>query len=143
LLKETWAVGVAVLNEPSDKDVAAAPDAQELLREVAELHARDKQQSAELAAAYANLESLAYSVSHDLRAPLRSMDGFGEILESDFGGQLGEEGLRLVGIIRAASQKMDELIVALLEFSRVAKGPLQPDRIDMTRLAEAAAREVR
>lgn len=131
------------MSENPDKDVGEAPDAGRLLRENTELHAREKRQSAELAAAYANLETFAYSVSHDLRAPLRSMDGFAEILESDFGDRLGEEGLRVVGIIRAASQKMDELIVALLEFSRAGKGPLQPDRTDMSQLAGSAAREVR
>ena len=123
--------------------IARALDVQRLRRENAELHAREKQRSAELAAAYHDLESFSYSISHDLRAPLRSMDGFAGILESDFAEQLGDEGRRILSIIRAGSQKMDELIVSLLEFSRAGRSALQFDRVDMTLLADAAAREVR
>jgi two-component system sensor histidine kinase/response regulator len=123
--------------------IARALDVRRLRRENTELHAREKQRSAELAAAYHDLESFSYSISHDLRAPLRSMDGFAGILESDFGEQLGDEGRRILSIIRAGSQKMDELIVSLLEFSRAGRSALQFDRVDMTMLADAAAREVR
>ena len=122
--------------------IARALDVQRLRSENAELHLREKQRSAELAAAYHDLESFSYSISHDLRAPLRSMDGFAAILESDFAEQLGDEGRRILGIIRAGSQKMDELIVSLLEFSRAGRSALQFDRVDMTLLADAAAREV-
>jgi hypothetical protein len=123
--------------------IARALDVQGLRRQNAELQAREKQQSAELAAAYHDLESFSYSISHDLRAPLRSMDGFASILESDFANQLDEEGLRILGIIRASSRRMDELIVSLLEFSRAGRSELQLDRVDMTLLANAAASEVR
>jgi two-component system, sensor histidine kinase and response regulator len=123
--------------------ISRALDVQRLRRENAELHAREKQQSAELAAAYHDLESFSYSISHDLRAPLRSMDGFAEILESDFAEQLGDEGRRIIGVIRAGSQKMDELIVALLEFSRAGRSALQLDHVDMTLMADSAATEVR
>jgi two-component system sensor histidine kinase/response regulator len=123
--------------------ISRALDVQRLRRENAELHAREKQQSAELAAAYHDLESFSYSISHDLRAPLRTMDGFAGILESDFAEQLGEEGRRVIGIIRAGSQKMDDLIVSLLEFSRAGRSALHLDRIDMTLLADAAAGEVK
>jgi signal transduction histidine kinase len=123
--------------------ISRALDVQRLRRENAELQAREKQQSAELAAAYHDLESFSYSISHDLRAPLRSMDGFAEILESDFAAQLGDEGRRIIGIIRAGSRKMDELIVSLLEFSRAGRSALQLDRVDMTLMADSAANEVR
>lgn len=123
--------------------IARALDVQRLRRENAELHLREKLRSAELAAAYHDLESFSYSISHDLRAPLRSMDGFAAILESDFAEQLGDEGRRILSIIRGGSQKMDELIVSLLEFSRVGRSALQFDRVDMTLLADAAANEVR
>ncbi|HEY2781150.1 MAG TPA: response regulator [Steroidobacteraceae bacterium] len=123
--------------------IARALDVQRLRRENAELQAREKQQSAELAAAYHDLESFSYSISHDLRAPLRAMDGFAEILESDFAQQLGEEGRRIIGVIRAGSQKMDDLIVSLLEFSRAGRSALQLDRVDMTLMADSAANEVR
>src|SRR6202044_3853081 len=123
--------------------IERALDVQRLRRENAELHLREKQRSAELAAAYHDLESFSYSISHDLRAPLRSMDGFAAILESEFAEQLGDEGRRILSIIRAGSQKMDELIVSLLEFSRAGRSALQFDRVDMTLLADAAASEVR
>ena len=123
--------------------IERALDVQRLRRENAELHLREKQRSAELAAAYHDLESFSYSISHDLRAPLRSMDGFAAILESEFAEQLGDEGRRILGIIRAGSQKMDELIVSLLEFSRAGRSALQFDCVDMTLLADAAASEVR
>jgi hypothetical protein len=123
--------------------IARALDVQRLRRENAELHLREKQRSAELAAAYHDLESFSYSISHDLRAPLRSMDGFAAILESEFAEQLGEEGRRILSVIRGGSQKMDELIVSLLEFSRVGRSALQFERVDMTLLADAAASEVR
>lgn len=123
--------------------ISRALDVQRLRRENAELHLREKQRSAELAAAYHDLESFSYSISHDLRAPLRCMDGFAAILESDFAEQLGDEGRRILSIIRGGSQKMDELIVSLLEFARVGRSALQFDRVDMTLLADAAAGEVR
>jgi two-component system, sensor histidine kinase and response regulator len=123
--------------------IARALNVQRLRRENAELHAREKQRSAELAAAYHDLEAFSYSISHDLRAPLRSMDGFAAILESDFAEQLGDEGRRILKIIRGGSQKMDELIVSLLEFSRAGRSALQFDHVDMTLLADAAASEVR
>ena len=123
--------------------IARARDVQRLRRENADLLAREKQQSAELAAAYHDLESFSYSVSHDLRAPLRAIDGFAAILESDFAEQLGEEGRRIVGVVRGGSRKLDELIVSLLEFSRAGRSALQFDRVDMTLLADAAANEMK
>jgi two-component system sensor histidine kinase/response regulator len=114
-----------------------------LRRENAELRARDARQAAELAAAYHDLESFSYSISHDLRAPLRSMDGFAAILENEFAAQLGEEGQRIVGIIRTGSRKMDQLIVGLLEFSRAGRSGFEIDEVDMTLMADAAAAEVK
>ncbi len=85
--------------------IARALDVQRLRRENAELQERERQRSEELAAAYQDLESFSYSISHDLRAPLRTIDSFAQILEDDFSVPLGEEGRRITGIIRAGSQK--------------------------------------
>ncbi len=115
---------------------------QRLRRENAELQEREQRRSEELAAAYQDLESFSYSISHDLRAPLRTIDSFAQILEDDFAQSLGEEGRRVIGIIRRGSQKMDQLIVGLLEFSRAGRERLDLDRIDMTALAGSAAAEV-
>jgi two-component system, sensor histidine kinase and response regulator len=112
-----------------------------LRREVAELQERERQRSEELAAAYRDLESFSYSISHDLRAPLRSINGFATMLDEDFGAELGDEGRRLVGVIRDSSLNMAQLIVGLLEFSRSGRGRLDRDLVDMTRMADAVAKE--
>jgi light-regulated signal transduction histidine kinase (bacteriophytochrome) len=122
--------------------IARALDVQRLRRENAELQEREKRRSEELAAAYQDLESFSYSISHDLRAPLRTIDSFAQVLEDEFAQPLGEEGRRVIGIIRRGSQKMDQLIVGLLEFSRAGRERLDLDRIDMTALAHAAAAEI-
>jgi two-component system sensor histidine kinase/response regulator len=122
--------------------ISRALDVQRLRRENAELQERERRRSEELAAAYQDLESFSYSISHDLRAPLRTIDSFAQMLKDDFADQLGEEGNRLIGVIRTGSQKMDQLIVGLLEFSRTGRQPLDLDVIDMTALADAAAIEV-
>jgi two-component system sensor histidine kinase/response regulator len=101
--------------------ISRALDVQRLRRENAELQERERRRSEELAAAYQDLESFSYSISHDLRAPLRTIDSFAQILKDDFADQLGEEGKRLIGVIRTGSQKMDQLIVGLLEFSRTGR----------------------
>jgi signal transduction histidine kinase len=121
--------------------ISRALDVQRLRRENAQLQERELRRSEELAAAYQALEAFSYSISHDLRAPLRSIDSFAQVLEDEFAQLLGEEGRRVIGIIRRGSQKMDQLIVGLLEFSRVGRERLEFDRIDMTALAGAAAAE--
>jgi light-regulated signal transduction histidine kinase (bacteriophytochrome) len=128
--------------KPFKLNVSRALDLQQLRRENAELHARERRRSEELAAAYQDLESFSYSISHDLRAPLRIIDSFAQILKDDFAERLGKEGNRIIGVIRAGTQNMDQLIVGLLDFSRAGRQPLDLDRIDMTALADAAATEV-
>jgi hypothetical protein len=122
--------------------IGRALGVQRLRREVAELQERERLRSEELAAAYRDLESFSYSISHDLRAPLRTIDGFAKMLEEDFAEALGEEGRRRLDIIRGGSQKMDRLIVGLLEFSQVGRRPLDLSPIDMTLMANSAAAEV-
>jgi two-component system sensor histidine kinase/response regulator len=120
-----------------------ALNVQRLQRENSELQERERIRSQELAAAYRDLESFSYSVSHDLRAPLRTIDCFAQILQDDFAEKLDAEGRRLIGVIRRGSQTMDQLIVGLLEFSRAGTEPLDRDQIDMTALADAAASEAK
>ncbi|HTT05363.1 MAG TPA: response regulator [Steroidobacteraceae bacterium] len=119
-----------------------ALDLQRLRRENALLQERERVRSQELAIAYRDLEAFAYSISHDLRAPLRAIDGFTQILQEEFATQLGAEGERITGIIREGSRSMDERIVGLLAFSRVGRQPLASTRLDMTALARAAASEM-
>ncbi len=95
----------------------------------------------ELAAAYRDLESFSYSISHDLRAPLLFVKGFADMLEERFGPVLGEEGTHLVRVIRDGSHNMDQMIVGLLAFSRATRQPLQLSHLDMNALARAATAE--
>lgn len=122
--------------------LARALDGQRLRRENALLQERERHRSEELAAAYQDLEAFSYSISHDLRAPLRTIDSFAQILQDDFAKHFDEEARRIIGIIRSGSQRMDQLIVGLLEFSRAGRRPFDLGRIDMTALARAAAAEV-
>jgi light-regulated signal transduction histidine kinase (bacteriophytochrome) len=123
--------------------ISRALAVQRLRRENATLREREQRQSEELAAAFRDLESFSYSVSHDLRAPLRAINSFAQILEEDFAEGLGGEGRRLIGVIRNGSRTMDQLIVGLLEFSRATSCAKLLDRgpVDMTALVGAAMRE--
>ncbi len=122
--------------------IARALDVQRLRHENAALQERERRRTEELAAAYQDLESFSYSISHDLRAPLRAVDGYAQILQDDFGARLGDEGARVIGVIRDGSRKMEQLIVGLLAFSRASRQPLSLSSIDMTAVAREAAAEV-
>ena len=88
------------------------------------------------------LESFSYSVSHDLRSPLRAIDGYSLMLEEDYGPQLDDTARRYIQTIRAGSQRMAALIDDLLTFSRLSRQSLNRQTVDMTTLARRAAAEV-
>ncbi len=102
----------------------------------AELAQRVQERTAELEATNKELEAFSYSVSHDLRAPLRAIDGFSAILSADFMSRLDQEGQRVLGIICAEAKRMGLLIDDLLTFSRMNRLALQTGEIDMTALAQ-------
>ncbi|HEV7990445.1 MAG TPA: response regulator [Gemmatimonadaceae bacterium] len=89
------------------------------------------------------LEAFSYSVSHDLRAPLRSIDGFSQILLTDHSDQLDAQGQDYLRRVRAASQRMAELIDDLLELSRVGRAELLLQRVDLSALAHNVIADVR
>ncbi len=91
----------------------------------AELEERVHQRTMQLEAANKELEAFAYSVSHDLRAPLRAMDGFSRILLEDYSSQVPEEAIFFLERVRFNAQQMAELINGLLSFSRLSREPLQ------------------
>lgn len=97
----------------------------------------------ELEATNRELEAFSYSVSHDLRAPLRSIDGFSQILLEDYAGELDDEGRSYLDRVRAASQKMGRLIDDLLGLSRVTRGMMNRERVDLSAMAEEVARGLR
>ncbi len=96
----------------------------------------------ELEAANKELEAFSYSVSHDLRAPLRSVDGFSQALLEDFGELLPPEGRNFVERVRSSAQRMAELIDDLLNLSRVTRAQIKSVPVDLTRLAENIAAEL-
>ena len=102
-----------------------------------------RRRTAELEAANRELESFSYSVSHDLRAPLRALDGFARMLEEHNAAALDAEGRRLLGVVRASGHKMGRLIDALLQFSRLGREAPASREIDMNALVQAALEEVR
>jgi light-regulated signal transduction histidine kinase (bacteriophytochrome) len=97
---------------------------------------------AELAAVNQELEAFAYSVSHDLRAPLRSIDGFSLALLEEYGPQLTGSGEDYLKRVRSAAQRMSGLIDALLRLSRAGRAELNPTNVDLTVLADAVAAEL-
>jgi signal transduction histidine kinase len=96
----------------------------------------------ELEAANRELEAFSYSVSHDLRAPLRTIDGFSLALEEDYGTAVGAEGKDYIDRVRAGVQRMGGLIDALLQLSRITRAEIERETIDVTTLAESVARQV-
>ena len=101
-----------------------------------------RKSQAQLEAANKELEAFAYSVSHDLRAPLRAIDGFSRILAEEYQDRLDAEGLRLLAVVRTNTQKMDQLITDLLDLSRLTRSQMQFSRIDMTALASTIYQEI-
>lgn len=100
------------------------------------------ERTAQLEASNKELESFSYSVSHDLRSPLRAIDGFSRILQEDHNDKLDDEGRRLLGVIRDNSRNMGQLIDDLLEFSRLGRKPLAATAIDMKHMVEEVLKEV-
>jgi PAS domain S-box-containing protein len=107
-----------------------------------ELEERVRDRTAKLEAANRELESFSYSVSHDLRAPLRAIDGFSRIIEEDHADALGGEGSRLLGVVRGNVQKMGRLIDDLLAFSRIGRHDIQASPVDMTGLVRSVFQEL-
>lgn len=122
------------------RDITERTRAEEALTSVnAALTAR----TAALAEANQELESFSYSVSHDLRAPLRTIDAFGRILQEEHGAHLNAEGLRCLAIVRRAAAQAGELIDDLLALSRLGRQSMQIRPVDMAALAREAVEDLR
>jgi len=107
------------------------------------LNANLQRYTVELEATNKELESFSYSVSHDLRAPLRAVDGYARMLEEDYGSQLDEEGRRLLAVVREASTRMGRLIDDLLAFSKLGRQDPAMRRIEMSALVAEVTAELR
>jgi PAS domain S-box-containing protein len=100
----------------------------------AELENRVTRRTAQLEEANKELEAFSYSVSHDLRAPLRAITGFSNILKQDYGDRLDEEGNRLCEVISSSAVRLGRLIDDLLAFSRLSRSEIFPSPVDMNLL---------
>lgn len=107
-----------------------------------ELEHRVRERTALLESSNKELEAFAYSVSHDLRAPLRAVNSFAEILLQDYSNNLEDEAKRICSVIRDNSLKMGKLIDGLLNFSRLNRTELMKSRVNMRKLVELAYAEV-
>jgi two-component system sensor kinase len=102
-----------------------------------------KERTLELEDSNKELESFSYSISHDLRAPLRSINGYSEILKEDYEEKLDEEGVRLLNVIRDSATKMGSLIDDILAFSRLGRKELERKKVDMNVIASSVTKDVR
>ena len=141
LLKRQRELYQEVLSQAVEK--RRLEEAQEVIHQLNnELEARVEERTAQLEMTNKELEAFSYSVSHDLRAPLRSIQGFGKIILEDFLPVLDEKGQGYLNRVLDASQRMEKLIDGLLQLSRVNQSNLQMSKIDMSKLFDGAIREL-
>jgi light-regulated signal transduction histidine kinase (bacteriophytochrome) len=124
---------------------AAVRDISERKRIEAHVHALNdnlQRRVTELAAVNRELEAFSYSVSHDLRAPLRSIDGFSQAIVEEYEEKLDDQGRDYLRRVRAAAKRMGELIDDLLNLSRVTRREMRRESVDLTAIAGAAATQL-
>jgi PAS domain S-box-containing protein len=125
-----------------NNDTARGQSEAENQRLKAEWEQRTRERTASLETTLKELEAFSYSVSHDLRGPLRGIDGFARAVLEDCREKLGPEGVRLIQVIRDETKRMTQLIDDLLAFSRVGRQHIDPSEIDMTELARSAFQNI-
>jgi signal transduction histidine kinase len=120
---------------------------QERLREdsraIERLRARMRERTLELEVTAKELESFTYTVSHDLRAPIRVVEGFARIVQEDYGDRIDRVGHEHLQRILSAATRMTQMIDALLGLSQLSGQPIVPEQVDLSRLADTIAEELR
>ncbi|MGD9952404.1 MAG: ATP-binding protein [Burkholderiales bacterium] len=116
---------------------------QSVRRQADDLEARVRARTAELESANKELDAFSYSVSHDLRAPARAVDGYARMLEEDYGPRLDDEGRRLLGVVRGEAARMGQLIDDLLALSRSGRQAMHVASVDMGGLVQEVLHELR
>lgn len=148
------AIFISTVREPflrAQVEIAARKQAETALREAEkrlialneELEQRVAQRTRQFEAANQELEAFSYSVSHDLRAPLRSVDGFSQILLRDHAEKLDETGRDYLQRVARAAKRMGELIDDLLQLSRVSRSDLKRETIDLSKLVCSVGRDIK
>jgi len=124
------------------RDISTRKTWERQLRDLnAELERRVAARTAELTAAYQEMEAFSYSVSHDLRAPLRAISGFAHIVMEDFRDEMPAEALRLLGRVAKNAERMGTLIDGLLEFGRLSRQVLRRQRVDPAQIVREVIEE--
>jgi len=132
-----WTVIAAVAGLALAVGFASTDHRRRRAREALQRHRVLQAHTAELEDAMRQLETFSYSVSHDLRAPLRAIQGFAQMLEEDHAAQLDAEGRRLLGVVAANASQMGQLIDDILAFSRAGQREITRTRIDMDALVSS------
>lgn len=133
-----------VANDDLAREVAERKQAEAAIRELnAQLEQRVGERTRELEAANSDLRAFSYSVSHDLRAPLRRIEEFGRLLEEEHHERLDEDGLMCVSRLRAATRQMQDLIEDMLKLSQVASAEISHEPVDLSALASQIVAELR
>jgi signal transduction histidine kinase len=143
VLAALLAIAWLLLTRGRERLATANLQLHDLNAEVRGLNSALEHNVSELRALNDELGAFAYSVSHDLRAPLRSIDGFSQILLEDKGPVLGDDGRQHLDRVRAAATRMGSLIDDMLLLSRLTREEMTPRRVDLTALARAVVEELR